>query len=643
MTTVFTAFSSFGLVAVSAWFASERWTFSRHKGKKWLQDILDDWWDVVMSIPPFHQFLDGLHAFGLWLSSMPHHMRVAVTHTRSAVTSIFRRRPAGSFNSPSSENSVPSAPLPETAVAIPQSSRRGSEIVLSASPVSPTFEPKSVQGSTVSFTLPSEKSSEMTSTPTASRPSRGRFAEAVRNVIRMQQATQLTRSLSPLLMPDGTRRQDTLPMPMQASRVAGLVPKLRGLMPTQVLEAHQALVRHLQFSPNGKFLVTSSWDHTSIIFQAGDPFTLHRMLAHPSGFVSQVEWSPSGNLVLAKLTRSIKVWTEEGVCSKTIDRYRSVQSICWMPGGEAFMSVEGGDVTKLDLTGKVLDSYHVDRLMIHDVAVTPDGERLIGVGTLLSSGDGLQPSRCRAEKRIIAYNLDRKEIENQVPVHHEIRRIVLSRSGYSALVSCESKAPPQLWRLEMVKDRNKPEAPAASRLSLRHTYVSKSSVDAAGPSNFGGKDDQLVLCASNAGDIHIWDRESGTLLHHVHAQSLGIGDVTCVAWNPAADPFMFATGSHDGTVRVWTAFSTPAPPRDGRARSGSVTPLSETSSQLHVDLEQRTESSAGQQQFGQLLRVEIPHVSEPTSEDNGGLSPRRTTAFSAPQGLRISCRPPTPL
>ena len=49
----------------------------------------------------------------------------------------------------------------------------------------------------------------------------------------------------------------------------------------------------------------------------------------------------------------------------------------------------------------MLDSYHLDRLMIHDVVVTPDGERLIGVGTLLSSSDGLQPSRCRAEKRII--------------------------------------------------------------------------------------------------------------------------------------------------------------------------------------------------------------------------------------------------
>ena len=215
----------------------------------------------------------------------------------------------------------------------------------------------------------------------------------------------------------------------------------------------------------------------------------------------------------------------------------------------------------------------------------------------------------------------------------------------------------------MVKDRNKPDAPVASRLSLRHTYVSKSSVDVAGHSNFGGKDDQLVLCASKcaliifssasprllltclstAGDIHIWDRDSGTLLHHVHTQSLGIGDLTCVAWNPAADPFMFATGSHDGAVHIWTAVSTPALPRDVRARSGSVTPLSETSSQLHLEFEPRTESSVGQRQFGQLLRVEIPYVSEPTSEDNAGPSSRRRIAFSTPQELSISCRPPTPL
>jgi len=55
-----------------------------------------------------------------------------------------------------------------------------------------------------------------------------------------------------------------------------------------------------------------------------------------------------------------------------------------------------------------------------------------------------------------------------------------------------------------------------------------------------------------AGDIYIWDQESGALLHVIRGQSHG-ADITCIAWNPIAeDPYMFAAGSHDGTVRVWT-------------------------------------------------------------------------------------------
>lgn len=52
---------------------------------------------------------------------------------------------------------------------------------------------------------------------------------------------------------------------------------------------------------------------------------------------------------------------------------------------------------------------------------------------------------------------------------------------------CILQAPPQLWKLDLVKD--------TARLSLRHTYIPKVPVDFAGPSYFGGKNDQLVLCA----------------------------------------------------------------------------------------------------------------------------------------------------
>ena len=268
VTTVFTAFSSFGLIAVSAWFASERWVFSRHKGKKWLQDSLDDWWDVMMSIPPFHQFVECLPRFEVWTTSVSRGTRAAARHTGSAVTSFFHRRSAETLQPPSSEISLPSAASPEYIVPNSPRTRYGSEntFTASSSPIPPATVAKSTHGSTVSFAHPSEKLSETTGTPASSTPLRGRFTQAVRNVIRMQQAIPdpaRTRSMSPtLLSPDTIHSKDTRPMPMQSSRMAGLLPKLRGLEPTQDLAAHQALVRHLQFSPNGKFLATSRFAFT---------------------------------------------------------------------------------------------------------------------------------------------------------------------------------------------------------------------------------------------------------------------------------------------------------------------------------------------------------------------------------------------
>ena len=217
----------------------------------------------MMSIPPFHQFVECLHVIGLWTSSVSRGTRAAATHAGSAVTSFFHRS-AETLNPSSSENSLHSAASPEGVPTSPRAyyGTENSFTAASSSRISPATVAKSTHGSTVSFALPSEKPSETPRTPASSAPLRGRFTRAVRNVIRMQRATMphpaRPRPMSPtLLSPDALNRRDTQPIPMQSSRVAGLVSKLRGLEPTQDLAAHQALVRHLQFSPNGKFLATS--------------------------------------------------------------------------------------------------------------------------------------------------------------------------------------------------------------------------------------------------------------------------------------------------------------------------------------------------------------------------------------------------
>ena len=106
---------------------------------------------------------------------------------------------------------------------------------------------------------------------------RGRFASAVRSVVMLQTAaiaagpagpaspfTPRRRATSVTLTNDVAETSSKNPasnnmIPLRGSRVAILIPKLKSLETTQDLAAHQALVRHLQFSPDGKFLATSRY------------------------------------------------------------------------------------------------------------------------------------------------------------------------------------------------------------------------------------------------------------------------------------------------------------------------------------------------------------------------------------------------
>lgn len=77
--------------------------------------------------------------------------------------------------------------------------------------------------------------------------------------------------------------------------------------------------------------------------------------------------------------------------------------------------------------------------------------------------------------------------------------------------------------------------------------------------------------------MHIWDRETGLLLHSLQGANNAVdgssdGDLTGIAWNHNHfGQFMFATATHDGTVRIWTA---PTPPEtQPPSRAESPTPL----------------------------------------------------------------------
>ncbi|KAF8141847.1 WD40-repeat-containing domain protein [Boletus edulis] len=548
------AVTSFGLAAVSAWFASERWIFVHHKGQKWLEEVISEATNHLANTRVARTTRISLRWCNLRFAAARGYLRRLtswIIKPKQPKELLPIAEPAQPRPGPRPRARAPPRPLvyhQEPSAFMPRP-----EAALSVCSIATENPASSTEG-------PSDET-----TGTRHSDARQRFVNAIRSVI-MLQAT--ARPMSPrrnssfdtpivpisAALPMSPGRFPDPGMSLRGVRVTSAIDKLKALATSQEMAAHQALVRHLQFSPNGKYLATSSWDRTSVIFRVGESVTTHRILVHVRGFIGQVAWSPNGRILLTRLTRAVKVWSEDGVCKKTIDRQNTVQSVIWLPTGDAFLSVEGSEVVKLDLHGKVLDTYHLGQVRLTNVAVTPDCCRLVGVGPSMTPPHGPQPSRhTRVEKRIIVYNMQSRIKESQTPFANDIRDITMARKTTAVLISPE-KAAPQLWKLEIVRDRDRVEYAQTSRLNLKHTFALKGPVDIAGPCHFGGKDDQFVLCAGKAGDVHIWDRETAALLHCIRPQNApGLGDLTCIGWNCATDdPMMLATGSHDGTIRIYS-------------------------------------------------------------------------------------------
>ena len=108
------------------------------------------------------------------------------------------------------------------------------------------------------------------------RDPRVRFQNAVHSVIKLQRTTgkhptsvglgswwQTPMSAGPdtsaSLVPDAGLRA------LRRARVSKVIEELKALDLAQELFPHAALVRHIQFSPSGKYLATSRWGYTSCV------------------------------------------------------------------------------------------------------------------------------------------------------------------------------------------------------------------------------------------------------------------------------------------------------------------------------------------------------------------------------------------
>jgi len=301
--------TSFGLAAVSAWFASERWIFVQHSGQKWLGDAISEFAGHIADL----RIVRALRFVTDWLWGC-----IAAVFARFKrlvdwvnVTPAHPEKDELPFYSDPHQPRVPRHPIP------PPHYRHNTQ-----ESIAPMQHQEIAFSSCSDLTerrMSADERSE-DSVATGQSHARQRFVNAIRTVIMLQstQTTGTTRPMSPRRDSAWETPQLTSPgryadpnvQALRNHRMATNIEKLKMLGPIQELAAHQALVRHLQFSPNGKYLATSrcdclffflllclahircSWDRTSVIFRVGQSGDLatHRVLVHVRGFIGQVAW-----------------------------------------------------------------------------------------------------------------------------------------------------------------------------------------------------------------------------------------------------------------------------------------------------------------------------------------------------------------
>lgn len=301
-----------------------------------------------------------------------------------------------------------------------------------------------------------------------------------------------------------------------------------------VLRGHEGAVRDAAFSPDGKFVATSSWDKTARVWEAATGKPVSVLTGHVAP-VPSVAFSPDGQfIVTASHDRKARVWADWQTGSPrlvaALEEPGELWSAVFSPDGRFILT--GGDKVLHFWDWKDAGAHKPRQipvaLGIFNAVFSPDGRYVVAgtqVGTFIFEWNGgaaaASPKPIQLLPRGTAY------------------RAAFSHDGNYVGARCGDNVV-CLWEWKNAEARNSPLQLSKSLLGIRGVAFSPG--------------DEMVATGQEDGTVLVWQWRAANqeesakphlLLGHVGDNSM----IHSLAFSP--DGQFLISASEDKTARIW--------------------------------------------------------------------------------------------
>ena len=145
------------------------------------------------------------------------------------------------------------------------------------------------------------------------------------------------------------------------------------------LTGHTSFIGSVVWSPNGKYIASGSQDKTVKVWDASTGTCIRTLRGHTNS-INKISWSPDSNqLASSSLDPTIRIWNATtGTCIHTLTSYTTWGSISWSPDGKYIASHGGSMIIEIWDTaiGNCIHTLTGHTSNVCSVSWSPDGNRI---------------------------------------------------------------------------------------------------------------------------------------------------------------------------------------------------------------------------------------------------------------------------